>query len=66
MVKLLFFCFRVTNSKLKNKKFHFELLDGWFFIFSLSSHEREVDKWKKLFKYYSSNVYEPLEIDITP
>ena len=26
MVKLLFFRFRVTNSMLKNKKIHFELL----------------------------------------
>ena len=39
---------------------------GDFFIFSLSSYEREVDKWKKLFKYYSSNVRETLEIDIAP
>ena len=29
MVKLLFFCFLVTNSRLKNKKFHFELLTRW-------------------------------------
>ena len=26
IVQLLFFHFRVTNSRLKNKKFHFELL----------------------------------------
>ena len=35
-------------------------------IFSLSSYEHEVDKWKKSFKYYSSNVRELLEIDTTP
>ena len=29
MVKLLFFCFRVTNSRLKNKKFRLELLTRW-------------------------------------
>ena len=29
MVKLLFFCFCVTNSRLKNKKIHFELLTWW-------------------------------------
>ena len=48
MVKLLFFRFRVTNSRLKNKKFHFELPTWWecTFIFSHSSCEREVDKWK--------------------
>ena len=48
MVKLLFFCFQVTNFRLKNKNFHFELLtDEWTFIFSLSRYEREADKWKK-------------------
>ena len=31
-------------------------------FFSLSSYEREIDKWKKLFKYYSSNVHEPFEL----
>ena len=67
MVKLLIFRFRITNSKLKNKKFHFELLTRWVhFIFLLSSCEREVDKRKKFFKYYSLNVREPLEIDTTP
>ena len=29
MIKLLFFRFRVTNSRLKNKKIHFELLTQW-------------------------------------
>ena len=29
MVKLLFFRFGVTNSRLKNKKIHFELLNRW-------------------------------------
>ena len=66
MVKLLFFCFRVTNSRL-NKKFYLDLLTRWVnFYFSLSSYEREADNWKKSFKYYSSNVREPLEIDTTP
>ena len=32
----------------------------------LSSYESEVDKWKKSFKYYSSYVREPLEVDTTP
>ena len=46
MVKLLLFCFRVTNSRLKNKNFHFELLTRWvhFFIFSFSSYEPEAEK----------------------
>ena len=36
MVKLLLFCFRVTNSKLRNKKIHFELLTRLvnFYIFT--------------------------------
>ena len=46
MFKLLFFRFRVTNSRLKNKKM--KLIN-------------EVVKWKKLLKYYSLNVREPLE-----
>ena len=65
MVKLLFFRNRVTNLRLKNKKFHFKL-DGCTFIFSLSSYEREVHEWKKFLKYYSLNVREPLEADTTP
>ena len=61
-----FFHVRVTNSKLKNKKIHFKLLTRWVhFFFSLSSYEREIDKWKKFLKYYSLNVREPLEIDTT-
>ena len=45
MVKPLFFRFRATNSRLKNKKNHFELLTQWVhFYFSRSSYEREVDK----------------------
>ena len=63
MVKLLFFRFRVTNSRLKNEKFHFELLTRW--LNPLSSYEREADTWKKFLKYYSLNVRERLEIDNT-
>ena len=67
MVKLLFFRFWVINLRLQNKQFHFELLTQWVnFYFSLSSYKREVDKWKKSFKYYSSNVGKRLEIDNTP
>ena len=40
IVKLLFIRFRITNSKLKNKKFP-------------EVFEREVDKWKMFLKYYS-------------
>ena len=36
MVKLLFFRFQVTNSKLKNKKFHFEL-NFYFLTFELQT-----------------------------
>ena len=66
MVKLLFFRFRVTNSRLKNKKIRFELLARWVhFVFSLSSSENEFDKSKEFLKYYNLNVREPLEIDTT-
>ena len=65
MVKPLFFHFWVTNSKLKNKKFHFELLTQWV-DFCFSTYKREVDKWKKFLEYYSLNVCEPLEIGTTP
>ena len=65
MVVLLFSCFIVTSSRLKNKEIHFKLTSEWIFIFSLLSYERKVDKWKKSFEYYSSNVCEPLEIDTT-
>ena len=34
MVKLYFFTFRVTSLRLKNKKFHFELLTWWVLLFS--------------------------------
>ena len=34
VVKLLFFRFRVTNSRFKNKKFHFELPTRWVHSFS--------------------------------
>ena len=33
---------------------------------SLSSYEREADKWKKIVKCYSLNVHKPLEIDNIP
>ena len=46
MVKLLFFRFRVTNSRLKNKQFHFELLTGRVNFYF---YKREVDKWKEIF-----------------
>ena len=35
MVKLLFFCFLVTNSKLNSKKFNFELLTWWVHFYFL-------------------------------
>ena len=45
MVKLLFFRFRVTNSQLKNKKIHFELLTQWVdFYFLTFGYERKDDK----------------------
>ena len=67
MVKLLFFRFRVTNSRLKNKKLHFELLtrNSCTFIFLLSSYEHEVDKGKTFLKYYICNIRELLGIDTT-
>ena len=36
MVKLLFFLFRVTNARLKNKKLHFELLTQWMEFYFLA------------------------------
>ena len=66
MIKLLFFHFRVTNSKLKDKKIHFELLTRWVHFFSHSSYKCEVDDWKEFLKYYSLNIGEPLEIGTTP
>ena len=62
MVKLLFFRFQVTNSRLKKKLTLSYQLDRCTFIFSLSNYEREVDKCI----YYGLNVREPLEIDTTP
>ena len=51
MVELFLFHFRVTNSKLKNKKVHFELLIRWLtFIVSLSNYELEVKKYKIAFE----------------
>ena len=67
MIKLLFFCFLGTNSRLKNKKFHFESPTWWVhFCFLTSIYEREADKWKLYLKYYSLNVGELLEIDTSP
>ena len=41
-------------------------LDRCIFILSLSSYEREVDKWERFLKYYSLNLGEPLKINTTP
>ena len=68
MVKILFFRFLVTNSRLKNKKFHFEVLTSMVAL--LFSHFRVTNvkliNEKKFLKYYSFNVREPLEVDTTP
>ena len=49
-VELLFFYFRVTNSKLKNKKIHFQLLTRWlnFLYFSCKIYQItfEITDWK--------------------
>ena len=67
MIKILFFRFRITISRLKNKKFYFKLLTRWaHYNLSLSSYECQVYKWKRFLKYYGLNVHEPLEIDTTP
>ena len=53
MVKLLFFRFRVTQSKLKNKKIHFDLLTRWVHFYFLTFELRTWSwKWKKFLKYY--------------
>ena len=67
MIKLLFFHFQVTNSRLKNKKLHFGLRTRWvhFYFLNFESREREVDKSKKFLKYCSLNVRESVEIDTT-
>ena len=68
--------FMLPNLKVKLFSFTLELLtrswkisssyylDGWTFTFSLSSYEREVEKWKKnpINKYDSLTVREPLKI----
>ena len=36
MVRRLFFCFWVTNSRLKNKKFHYQLLTWWVHFYFLT------------------------------
>ena len=56
MVKLLFFRFRVTNSKLRNKKMNFELLIQWVHFCFLT----EAEKLKELLKYYSLDICEPI------
>ena len=63
MVKLLFFHFRIMNSRLKNKQFNFELLTRW--VHFPVTNVKLINE-KKSFKYYSSNVRERLEIDDTP
>ena len=68
VIILLFFRFWVTNSRLKNKKFHFELLTWWVHFYFLTAELRTWrwdDKSKKSLKYYSLNVREPLEVDTT-
>ena len=57
MVKLLFFRFRVINSRLKNKKLHFELLTRWLIFFHFRVRNVKLINEK--------NVRDPLEIDIT-
>ena len=67
MVKLLFFRFGVTNSRLKNKKNSFRVTKSMSALsLSLSSYKREVDKWKNFLKYDSFNPGEPFQIDTTP
>ena len=67
MVKLLFFRFGVTNSRLKNKKNSFRVTKSMSALsLSLSSYKREVDKWKNFLKYDSFSPGEPLQIDTTP
>ena len=67
MVKLLFFRFGVTNSRLKNKKNSFRVTKSMSALsLSFSSYKREVDKWKNFLKYDSFNPGEPLQIDTTP
>ena len=68
MVKLLlFFRFRVINSRLKDGKFHFELLTR-LVNFNFLTFELQTWSWemKKPLKYYSLNVHEPLEINTPP
>ena len=63
MAKLLIFRFRVTNSKLKKKKLHLQLLT---FIFNFWVTNVNLINEKKFLKYYSLNVRESVEIDTTP
>ena len=56
MVKLLFFRFRVTNTRFKIKKLHFELLTRWLiFVHFRVTNVKLINE---------KNVLEPLEIDI--
>ena len=53
MVKLLLFRFRVTNLRLKNKKFHFELLTRWVHFYFLTF---ELRRWKLINEKNSFNI----------
>ena len=61
-VKLFSFTLELLTRSWKISSSYY--LDGWTFTFSLSSYEREVEKWKKnpINKYDSSTVREPLKI----
>ena len=51
MDKLLFYHFRVANSRLKNKKFEFKLLTRSYLLKMesyISSYYLDVEKWKIL------------------
>ena len=50
MLKLLFFCFRVSNSRLKNKISLLVTNSLGALLFSHFSYELEVDKSKKFIK----------------
>ena len=55
MVKLLFFCFRVTNSKLQNKNIHFELLTrslNFYFLLTEEQNRSNRTKLKSELKDY--------------
>ena len=55
MDKLLFYHFRVANSRLKNKKFEFMLLTrSWKMESYISSYYLDVEKWKILLRVTNS------------